>query len=348
MKNYVYFIIILVAISLAGVTLYEKSHAQKVIYVVSMTPDEMSAALKNGSISGFISWEPQSAKTVAEGYGRYLVNSQDIWKNHPSCGLAISEYLLKDEDTVRALVWVHVKSTRFVNDPANREKVLKYGSEFTGVDHEASAAAINNTVYMEFPDMGETKKVVGILDKAGALKKSPVEMGYNDVDDFLSSIILDRYYKEIGKRLEEEPDWTPPAVNGSLRFGYIDGNIHYLAVYVAQKEGYFERVGLIPDKNIKFLKFRNGLAITNAFSHREVDVATLGMSQIFRYDINDNGKVYIINGMNSGGTSLVVRADSNIGSIDDLSGSTIATPGFGSVQDVIMRKMFEGFEIKTV
>lgn len=52
--------------------------------------------------------------------------------------------------------------------------------------------------------------------------------------------------------------------------------------------------------------------------------------------------------MNSGGTSLVVKAGSDVDSIDDLNGKKIATPGFGSCQDVLMRKMFEGFEIKTV
>ncbi|MCZ7392763.1 MAG: ABC transporter substrate-binding protein [Candidatus Methanoperedens sp.] len=346
MKRYIY-IIIIFALSFAGFSLYENSHAQKSIYVVSMTPDEMTAALKNKTISGFISWEPIPAKAVVDGYGRYLVNSTDMWNHHPSCGLAISEYL-KDENMIKALVWVHIKSTRFINDPANHEKVITYGSEFTGVDRAAASAAINNTVYIEFPDMAETEKGFEILDKAGAFKKSLASIGYNDTDEFLSGIILDRYYNEVKKQLDANPDWVPPAVNGSLRFGFIDGNIHYLEVYVAQKEGYFERIGLTPDKNLQFQRFRNGLAITNAFDHREVDVATLGMSQILRYRINDNGRVYIINGVNSGGTSLVVRADSDIRSINDLSGSTIATPGFGSVQDVVMRKMFEGFEIKTV
>jgi NitT/TauT family transport system substrate-binding protein len=96
------------------------------------------------------------------------------------------------------------------------------------------------------------------------------------------------------------------------------------------------------------VKFRNGQAITNAFTHREVDIATFGMAPLLRYWINDNGKLYIISGVNSGGTALVVRADSDIRSIDDLNGKTIATSGFGSMQDLIMRKMFEGFEIKTV
>jgi NitT/TauT family transport system substrate-binding protein len=56
----------------------------------------------------------------------------------------------------------------------------------------------------------------------------------------------------------------------------------------------------------------------------------------------------VINGVNTGGTSLVVGADSGIKSVSDLNGRKIATPGFGTCQDTIMRKMFEGFEIKAV
>ncbi len=344
MKKYSYIVIIISLFILiyAGIGLYEKSHSQKTIHVVSMTPDEMSAALKNGTISGFISWEPQPARAVIDGYGRYLVDSKDIWPNHPGCVLVKSEFVI-DDNMIRALVWAQIKGTRFINDPAKREKVIRYASEFTNIDTQAASLALNDTIYNEFPDKNEMKIGLDILDRAGAFKNRP-----NDIERFLSNIILEEYYIDIEKRLDADPNWIPPPVNGSLRFGFIDGNIHYLAVYVAQEEGYFEKAGLIPGKNLQFIKFRNGLAITNAFAHREVDIATFGMTQVLRYWINDNGKLYIISGVNSGGTALVVRADSDIRSIDDLDGRRIATPGFGSVQDVIMRKMFEGFEIKTV
>ncbi len=343
MKKYTYIIVIISILLLyAGIGLYEKSHSGKTIHVVSMTTDEMSAALKDGTISGFISWEPQPAMAVIDGYGRYLVNSKDIWPNHPSCVLVKSEFIT-DDNMIRALVWAQLKGTRFINDPSNREKVIRYASEFTNIDVQAASLALNDTIYNEFPDKNEMKIGLDIMDKAGAFKERP-----GDIDEFLSNIILYEYYTDIKKRMDADPDWTPTAVNGSLRFGFIEGNIHYLAVYVAQEEGYFEKVGLIPGKNLQFLKFRNGLAITNAFAHREVDIATFGMTPLLRYWINDNGKLHIISGVNSGGTALIVRADSDIRSIDDLNGKTIATSGFGSIQDLIMRKMFEGYDIKTV
>jgi NitT/TauT family transport system substrate-binding protein len=311
-----------------------------------MTADEMSKSLQNNTIAGFISWEPYPSKAVSQGYAKYLVNSSDVWENHPGCLLAISEDL-NDENMINALVWTQVMGARFINDPINREKVLKYGQEFSGLDRNTVSSAIDNTLFIEYPNLEETRRGYEILEKANVFTNSITSMGYNDVDDFLSKLFVPGYYDNVRKHLDEDPRWVPLRVNGSIRFGYIEGNIHYLGMYIAQKEGYFEDVGLVPGKNIQFTGYRSGRAITDAFKLREIDVATLGTSVLLRYKINDNGRIKIVNGLNSGGTSLVVRADSNIGSFEDLNGKKIATPGFGTCQDTIMRKMFDGYEIKT-
>lgn len=349
MKKYIFFGMILLIVALAGFIIYEKpekSNDPKLIYVVSMTADEMTMALSNGSISGFISWEPYPSKAVSRGYAKYLANSSDAWENHPSLVLAISEDM-KDEDMIRALVWAEVKSTRFINDHSNIEKVLDYGQEFLVLDRLTVLAAINNTVYSEYSDLNETKRAIEIISKAGVIQKNISYTGYNNVDDFLSKVYINKYYNEVKKELDEDPNWIPPTVNGNIRFGYIEGSSLNLAMYIAEKEGYFEKSGLITGKNIQFLAYRSGRALTDAFKLQEIDAGTLGTTVLLRYKLNDNGRIYIVSGVNSGGTSLVVRADSNIGSIDDLNGKKIATPGFGTCQDTIMRKMFEGYEIKT-
>ncbi len=185
------------------------------------------------------------------------------------------------------------------------------------------------------------------MSKADVLTNNISSLGYTDVDDFLSKLYITKYYDEVRKNLDDDPNWVPPRVNKSIRFGYIEGNSHYFAIYVAQKRGYFEKVGLVTGKNLQLIGYRSGRAVTDALNHREVDAAIAGTSVLLRYKINDNGRIHIVNGVNSGGTSLVVRADSNITSIDDLTGQKIATPGFGTCQDTIMRKMFDGYEIKT-
>jgi NitT/TauT family transport system substrate-binding protein len=151
-------IIIILLLLITVIKVIDKTHIEKTIYVASMTPQEMEAGLKDGTIAGFISWEPYPAKTVSEGYGRYLVNSSEIWENHPCCVLAISDNI-KDEDMIRALVWMQIKSTRFINDPINWNTIVNYGSDFTGVDKTAMSIAINNTEFLEFPDVDETRKV---------------------------------------------------------------------------------------------------------------------------------------------------------------------------------------------
>ncbi|MBU4138839.1 MAG: ABC transporter substrate-binding protein, partial [Euryarchaeota archaeon] len=312
-----YYVILLVLVLFLGLAFYEMTPQEKTIYVVSMTANEMSGALKNGTIDGFISWEPFPTKAAFDGYGKSLINSKDAWENHPSCSLALSEDI-KDENTKIAIVWALVKGTRFINDPANREKVLGYGGEFSGLDRELVSLAINNTQYVEFPDIDQTKEGLKILYEAGALKNSMDSIGYKDVDDFLENFFIDKYYTEVRQRLDENPDWTPAAVNESIRFGYIDGNIHYLAIYVAQKEGYFEKTGLVPGKNIQFTGYRNGKAILDAFKHREVDAAELCTTVILKFKIDDNGRVAVISGVNTGGSSLVVRADSGIMTLGDL------------------------------
>ncbi len=346
MKNIFVFGAIILILASGGLYVFEKSNDRKSIYVVSMTADEMSKALLNGTIQGFILWEPFPSKAVSEGSGKYLVNSKDIWKNHPSCVLAISD-TINDENMMTALVWAQIKGTRFINNPENTEKVLLYGQEFSGLDRKTVAAAINNTEYIEYPDVNETKKAFDILTKAGFIKNSLTDLGYNGIDDFLSKLYVNKYYNYIKKKLDEDPEWTPPRVNGSLRFGFIEGNSHYLAMHIAKKEGYFEKVGLIEGKNIQFTGYRSGREITEAFKHRKIDVATLGTSVLLRYKIDDYGRINIISGVNSGGSSLVVGANSGINSIEDLNNKKIATSGFGTCQDTILRKMFEGFEIKT-
>jgi len=348
-KNILFFCGILLIVALAGFMFYEKpekSNDTKSIYVVSMTADEMTMALSNGSISGFLSWEPYPSKAVSQGYAKYLVNSSEAWENHPSLVLAISEDM-KDEDMIRALVWAEVKGTRFINDPSNIEKVLDYGQEFLGFDRLTLIAAINNTVYSEYSDLNETKRAIEIVSKAGVINKNISSMGYNNIDDFLSKVYINKYYDEVKKKLDEDPNWIPPTVNGSIKFGYIQGSSLNLAMYIAEKEGYFEKSGLVTGKNIQFLAYRSGRALTDAFKLQEIDAGTMGTTVLLRYKINDNGRIYIVGGVNSGGTSLVVRTDSNIVSIDDLNGKKIATPGFGTCQDTIMRKMFAGYEIKT-
>jgi len=83
-----------------------------------------------------------------------------------------------------------VKGTRFINNPLNREIVLQYGQEFSEIDKNMTSAAINNTIYIEYPDLNETKRAIEIISKGGILKNNITSLGYTDVNDFSLNYIL--------------------------------------------------------------------------------------------------------------------------------------------------------------
>lgn len=97
------------ALVLAGCT------ATNSVNIVKLSPPDMLEQIKLGKIDAFVAWEPFPSKAVREGF-RIFMTSHDIWPNNPCCVVAYRLGQLND-DVLEALVWAHVKATRFINNP---------------------------------------------------------------------------------------------------------------------------------------------------------------------------------------------------------------------------------------
>ena len=77
-----------------------------------------------------------------------------------------------------------------------------------------------------------------------------------------------------------------------------------------------------------------------------MDIGYLGGAPATLKRINKDIKIQIIAGANNVGSAIVVSQD--IKTLGDLKGKTIATPGFGTVQDFILRMVATeaGLEVK--
>jgi len=53
-----------------------------------------------------------------------------------------------------------------------------------------TSAVINNTIYIEYPDLNETKRAIDIMSKAVILKNNISSLGYTDVNEFSLNYIL--------------------------------------------------------------------------------------------------------------------------------------------------------------
>ncbi|MBO8179446.1 MAG: ABC transporter substrate-binding protein [Archaeoglobus sp.] len=310
------------------------------IKVVTMSPRDMVEQLKLGEIDAFVAWEPFVSEAVANGYGNIISTSHDIWPNHPCCVVAISDK--SNRDIAVALVWAHVKATRFINSEDNREKVLEYASEFTGKDIGVVKEAMKRIKFVEYPDKEEFVKYYQELEEGGYLTKKPEDLGYDSEEEFLKDFLYSEFYSIVLEKLKENESWVPEKVNKKVRVGYLTADLHQLAFYVAMKEGYYEQVGL----QIEAKEFANGVMEMEGFKNGEIDAGYLGGAPATLKRVNDNIGISIIAGANNEGSAIVAK---DVNSIEELAGKKVAIPGFGTVQDFLLRIAAEeaGLEITT-
>ncbi len=332
---------ILLIVVLLSAMMMGCQQAETGIKVVTMSPRDMVEQLKLGEIDAFVAWEPFVSEAVVKGYGRVIATSHDIWSEHPCCILAIREDE-KDSDIAVALVWAHIKATRFINSEENRDKVLQYAQEFTGKDKEVIVEAMKRIKFVEYPDVDEFVKYYQNLKSGGYLTKTPEDLGYSDEDEFLKDFLYDDVYNFVVEKLKENESWTPRKVNATVRMGYLTADLHQLAFYVAMKEGYYSQLGLKVEKK----EYPNGVVEMEGFKNGEIDAGYLGGAPATLKRINDDVKISVIAGANSEGSAIVARDAS---SVKDLAGKKVAIPGFGTVQDFLLRMAAEkaGLKVKT-
>jgi len=334
------FVPIILAIAMLSVLFSGCVESEKgeCVYVAKLSPANMRAEMLSGDVDGFIAWEPYNAEVVVRGEGEYLIQSGEIWPNHPCCILAVSDEVAKDEKLLRALVWAHVKATRFINDPENHEKVIQYAMEFTGKDGEVVEEAMKHIKFVEFPDEKEFRTYYERLKEGGFLEKTVEDLGYASEDEFFEDFLMRDAYDYVVQKLNEDPSWVPEAPDREISMGHLTADLHELAWYVALKEGYFEQAGIRGDLE---KQYANGPMAMEAFKAGEIDVSYLGGAPATLKRVNDDIRIHIVAGVNNEGSAIVVKRDSGIKSVEDLRGKIIAIPGFGTVQDFILRMVLE-------
>jgi len=101
--------------------------------VVELPPPEMPAALAEGRISGYIVAEPFGAKSVANGKGKVLFKSEDIWKNSVCCALVLrNEFIKSKGEAAQELVKEYMNSGKYID--SNGEKVHEISIKYMKVE----------------------------------------------------------------------------------------------------------------------------------------------------------------------------------------------------------------------
>lgn len=127
----------------------------------------------------------------------------------------------------------------------------------------------------------------------------------------------------------------PAAAEGpdTLRLGYFPNFTHAPAVVGVQNGIFAEHLG---DVTLETTTFNAGPAVIQALFTGAIDAAFIGPNPAINgFAQSDGEALRIVSGSTSGGAFLVVRDGIDV--VEDLAGTTLATPQLGNTQDVVLR-----------
>lgn len=311
------------------------SEEEKVVDVVVLRPADMKDFFEKNEIDGFLMAHPVAANVVLRNDNAdYFIHSSEIWPDHPGSTLSS---ITQDRNILTALVWSHVKATRFINNPQNEEKVVEYGVAFSGQDEDVIRESLKYTKHTEFPSKRATGELLEMMIEDEIIVDLLENKGYEDKDAFLDYFLDESLYDYVNSMLERNPEWKPSFVEESVKIGYVEGVLTYMTAYVALKEGYYDEVF----SDIEIIPFATAPIAMDAYSAGLIDAGYSGIGGSITKNLNENLDIKVIAGGNAEGQSLVVRKD--IKTNEDLVGKTIATSGAGTTPDFLFR-IFLGSE----
>lgn len=120
----------------------------------------------------------------------------------------------------------------------------------------------------------------------------------------------------------------------TVRIGYLQSDLHQLAAFVGLKKRFFKDEGL--DVQVGGV-FKAGPELMSAFAAGALDTGYVGTAPAVVAAANNVAQVKIVAQVNLEGSAIVVGSNSPIRRLKDLEGKTVAVPGYGQVQDFLLR-----------
>jgi len=128
----------------------------------------------------------------------------------------------------------------------------------------------------------------------------------------------------------------PSFAEETVRFGYLQSDLHHLAFFVATEKGFFRNIGAkVEIAGV----FRAGPEMMSAFATDALDIGYVGAAPTVTATANAKVGLSILAQANLEGSALVIRKDGTARSLRDLRGNVIAIPGHSTVQDFLLGRM---------
>lgn len=355
-KTLILTVAVAAAIVLAGVAtaLYLRGDSDDdSVRYVTMAPSLMDGWLAANESDAYIAWEPFVSSSVVDGTGRVIMWTNEIMPNHPCCVVAVSEEFLDRPDgeaLAARFLKAHIEANKWMaealsdQDGSNYTLLLEMSAMFTlrsaavveeGLEHVKYGYEMNDeflSALKQFTEMYIESNII--------TNETLTDLGYGNVSDFIEDYVDETFLTAAADILPSDTILNP-AEEDKIRLGYLAGDLHQLAQYVAQNKtvgggakSLFEVYGLNVDPLPPYI---NGGAVMDAFDLGAIDFGYLGAPPAIQKHANGDIAVRVIAQANSEGSGIVVHVDSDIHTLEDLVGRTVATPGETSIQHLLLK-----------
>ncbi len=224
------------------------------IYLKTTGVALMKEEYNTGIIDGGIAWEPIYSDVLLHAdkkvYNLCESNQLEGYDGHACCMIVgNSEFLDNNtEETVRFLAG-YIKGVDFINhckehkDSDDYEELIQISSNLLGGQYgeDVIEEALDN-VNFTYDLTNFQEEYVSLLNsfmEGGAIPKDAMSILDETPEEFAEDHI-DSSYLEAAKKMEQAESYR----KATLTVSYLGGDIHQLALQVAQDKGYFDEYGI--------------------------------------------------------------------------------------------------------
>lgn len=334
-------VIIALVAAVAVAVVYVPTTQEKIIYWTQIAPAQQRAALIDNIVQGAVSWEPYVSDSLIDDTAEVIAWSNEIWPHHPCCVVAVKKSFAESQDVVNndlvaRVVRAHIDATNWIsetiqNGGENYTKLLQIGAQFSGRSNEVVESAIEHIEFNYEITPAIKKWFENYTSMFADLGQISSLGGYSNVSAFVDSIVNTTY-------LERAMSVTPSdTILGTVRLGYLMGDLHQFARVVAMNESLWGGKTLFEKYGVDIQSpppYANGAYLMDGFARDEIDMGYLGSPPALLKRINANIQIEIVSMVNSGGSAIIAK--SGFASFSELEGQTFATPGVGSIQHLLL------------
>ncbi len=205
------------------------------------------------------------------------------------------------------------------------------GAQFSGIQSSVVESAITHIEFSNQLTSGIKQAFANFTGMFADLGQISNLAGYANTTAFADSITNTSY---LAMASDIQPSAT---ILGSVRLGYLNGDLHQFARVVAMNTSLWGGKTLFQNYGVNVTSpapYINGGAVMDGFAAGNIDIGYLGCPPAILKRINANIQIQIVSLVNSEGSAIIGK--SPISTLSELEGKIVATPGPASIQHLLL------------